>query len=257
MVGSSKRWMAPGSPPESTARRASSKTGAGGHITIASASAASQSSSRTFREPFQGYALDTAAGLAGERNRRQELKREASRAGTRAAARGPARTARRSAATVRGDGRGEEEAAEEGRGEEEEEQETAAKETPRERETAAKASLSERGGDLNRKRSIPYSNCLLLLEKIHPADHSTHRTCSQHLNQTVEQCCCRASEGAIVKNDDQNELILKIFHKMILSARRPGPGCHASHHNTLVKCAIQGADLPRRHRRWLGPYVGA
>lgn len=147
------RWMAPGSPPESTARRASSKTGAGGHITIASASAASQPSSRTFREPLQGYALDTEAGLAGERNRRQECRREASRAGTRAAARGPARTARRSAATVLGDGRGEEEAAEEGRGDDgEEEQETAAKETPRE---TAKASLSERGGDLNRKRSIP------------------------------------------------------------------------------------------------------
>jgi len=34
MVGSRARWMAAGSPPESTARRASSKTGSGGHQII-------------------------------------------------------------------------------------------------------------------------------------------------------------------------------------------------------------------------------
>jgi len=133
-------------------------TGAGGHITISSASAASQPSRRTFREPLQGNELDTAAGLTGERNRRQERRRDASPAGTRAAARGPARTERRSAATAWGEGGADLEVAEEGTGEEE--QQETAKETPRE---TAKASFSDRGGDLNRKRSIPLllqaSNC--------------------------------------------------------------------------------------------------
>jgi hypothetical protein len=110
------------------------------------------------REPLHGEAPYTDAGFTGERNRRQERRRDASPAGTRAAARGPARRERRSAATAWGEGGADLEVAKEGR--EEEEQQETAKETPRE---TAKASFSERGGDLNRKRSIPCSsNCFFL-----------------------------------------------------------------------------------------------
>lgn len=140
--------MAPGSPPESTASRARSKTGAGGHITISSASAApaSQPSRRNFRGPprLQDETFG-AVGLAGARNRRQARSREASAAGTRAAARGPASTERRSAATACGD-------LDDVRDEyEEEAQQETEKETARE---TVKASFSDRGAGRNRRRSI-------------------------------------------------------------------------------------------------------
>lgn len=140
--------MAPGSPPESTASRARSKTGAGGHITISSASAApaSQPSRRNFRGPprLQDETF-WAVGLAGARNRRQAWSREASAAGTRAAARGPASTERRSAATACGD-------LDDVRDEyEEEAQQETEKETARE---TVKASFSDRGAGRNRRRSI-------------------------------------------------------------------------------------------------------
>jgi hypothetical protein len=168
IVGSSARWMAPGSPPESTASRASSKTGAGGHITISSAAAApaSQPSRRNFRGPprLQDETFE-AVGLAGARNRRQAWSREASAAGTRGAARGPASTERRSAATACGD------LADDVWGEDEEEEE-AQQET--EKETAremVKASFGDRGAGRNRRRSIlcpavPSSDacCLLTLK---------------------------------------------------------------------------------------------
>lgn len=124
--------MAPGSPPESTARRASSMTGAGGHITIPSASSAPPRSTRTFLAALPSeIAAAAGRGRTGERNRRQARRRADSAAGgTRAAAPGPASTARRSAATARGEG---------GAAQQETEKETA--------RATAKASFSERMGD--------------------------------------------------------------------------------------------------------------
>jgi hypothetical protein len=154
--------MAPGSPPESTASRARSKTGAGGHITISSASAApaSQPSRRNFRGPPRLQdEIFGAVGLAGARNRRQAWSREASAAGTRAAARGPASTERRSAATACGD-------LDDVRDEYEEE---AQKETARE---TVKASFSDRGAGRNRRRSILCSSVPLSLSLLRGSDLS-------------------------------------------------------------------------------------
>jgi hypothetical protein len=132
-------------------------TGAGGHITISSVSAAPapRPSRRNFREPpsLQGETFE-AAGLTGERNRRQARSREASAGGTRAAARGPARTERRSAATAFGEGGGgdrdlADDAWVDG-GDVSAQQETE-KETARE---MVKASFRGRGGGRNRRRSI-------------------------------------------------------------------------------------------------------
>jgi hypothetical protein len=95
-VGSSARWIAPGSPPESTASRARSMTGAGGHITISSAPAAFQPSRSTLREEpsRQGRAFG-AAGPSGERKRRRVA----------SAARGPARRPAGTGRWPRGSGR--------------------------------------------------------------------------------------------------------------------------------------------------------
>lgn len=117
-VGSKVRWIAPGSPPESTARRVSSITGAGGHHTISSASVESppHPARRSLREGIWRSLEGSEGGEKGTRNRRQDRNSRASPAGILAASRLLPRRARRSAASSwEGEG-------EEGEAEEEEEE---------------------------------------------------------------------------------------------------------------------------------------
>lgn len=80
-VGSNARCIVPGSPPESTARRASSITGVGGHQTISFSSTSS-----LFLSSFDICWLPLKESEAGEtRNRRQDRSWHASSWGIRAA----------------------------------------------------------------------------------------------------------------------------------------------------------------------------
>ena len=82
-VGSRRRWTAAGSPPESTARRASSKTGPGGHHM--SSSSFSLRCEVNFVEPslrWRGSVLTTAFGEKGTRNLKHDLRSRATRGST-------------------------------------------------------------------------------------------------------------------------------------------------------------------------------
>lgn len=101
-MGSSAIWITDGSPPESTASRASSITGSGGHHTMSSAS---------WRRRRCLFSFTGVGDEKGTRKRRQERSLQASDAGTLPASCADPRRARRWAAVVRGEEEEEEEAA--------------------------------------------------------------------------------------------------------------------------------------------------